>query len=150
MADIKSPEERSVNMSKIRSSGTKPEEFIRKKLFSRGYRYRKNSSLVFGHPDAWMKKYNTAIFVNGCFWHRHRDCRYAYVPNSRVDFWTEKFNKNMKRDIKVISKLKEQGIKILVIWECTVKRMMNSKEYEGSVLDKTEQFLHSAEEYMEL
>lgn len=150
MADIKSPEERSVNMSKIRSSGTKPEEFIRKKLFSRGYRYRKNSSLVFGHPDAWMKKYNTAIFVNGCFWHRHKGCKYAYKPKSRTDFWMTKFNRNIERDEEVVTKLKEQGIKVITIWECTIKKMKKSLEYENDVLLRIEEFLCSEEGYMEL
>lgn len=150
MADIKSPEERSVNMSKIRSSGTKPEEFIRKKLFSRGYRYRKNSSLVFGYPDAWMKKYNTAIFVNGCFWHRHKGCKYAYKPKRRTDFWMTKLHRNIERDEEVVTKLKEQGIKVITIWECTIKKMKKSLEYENDVLLRIEEFLCSEEGYMEL
>ena len=150
MADIKSPEERSRNMSKIRSRDTKPEEYIRKKLFSRGYRYRKNSSRIFGHPDAWLAKYNTAIFVNGCFWHRHSGCKYAYSPKSRIDFWTKKFNRNVERDREVISKLKEDGIRVLKIWECTVKRMMKSVEYENLIFMKVEQFICSEEGYLEV
>ena len=122
MADIKSPEERSKNMSKIRSKGTAPEEYVRKKLFSRGYRYRKNVKTIPGHPDAWLPKYNTALFVHGCFWHRHKDCKYAYMPKSRIKFWIEKFQKNVERDEKVRELLTAQQIKILIVWECTVKK----------------------------
>jgi len=98
MADIKSPEERSLNMSKIRSKDTKPEVWFRKKLFERGYRYRKHVSYIPGHPDLWLAKYNTAIFVHGCFWHRHSNCKYAYMPKSRTEYWQEKFDRNIKRD----------------------------------------------------
>ena len=99
MADIKSPEERSRNMAKIRSRDTKPEEYVRKLLFGQGYRYRKNVSNVPGHPDAWMAKHNAAVFVHGCFWHRHEGCKYAYTPKSHTDFWQNKFLKNIQRDI---------------------------------------------------
>ena len=105
MADIKSPEERSRNMSKIRSKDTKPEVWLRKKLFERGYRYRKNVNNIPGHPDAWLAKYNTALFVHGCFWHRHDGCKYAYIPKSRVEFWTDKFRKYIERDFRVKKEL---------------------------------------------
>ena len=117
MADIKSPEERSRNMAKIRSRDTKPEDYVRKLLFGQGYRYRKNVSGIPGHPDAWLPKYNTALFVHGCFWHRHAGCRYAYTPKSRVDFWTDKFRKNTARDAAVREQLAAGGIRVLVIWE---------------------------------
>ncbi len=150
MADIKSPEERSKNMSKIRSKGTAPEEYVRKKLFSRGYRYRKNVKIVPGHPDAWLPKYNTALFVHGCFWHRHKGCKYAYMPKSRIEFWTEKFQKNMERDEKVRELLTAQQIKILIVWECTVKKMIKSEEYEKELLDQMENFLISDDTFCEL
>ena len=150
MADIKSPEERSKNMSKIRSKGTAPEEYVRKKLFSRGYRYRKNVKTVPGHPDAWLPKYNTALFVHGCFWHRHKGCKYAYMPKSRIEFWTEKFQKNMERDEKVRELLTAQQIKILIVWECTVKKMIKSEEYENELLDQMENFLISDDTFCEL
>ena len=89
--DIKSPEERSKNMAAIHSKNTKPEIYLRKLMFARGYRYSVNSKSVPGHPDIYMKKYNTAIFVHGCFWHRHEGCKYAYVPKSRIEFWQKKF-----------------------------------------------------------
>ena len=143
MADIKSPEERSQNMAKIRSRDTKPEEYVRKLLFSRGYRYRKNVNHVHGHPDAWLAKYNTALFVHGCFWHRHAGCKYAYMPKSRIEFWETKFRKNIERDVVVRKQLAEKGIRILIIWECTVKKMMRSEDTQEAILQKVIQFLES-------
>lgn len=150
MTDIKSPEERSKNMSKIRSKGTAPEKYVRKKLFARGYRYRKNVRTVPGHPDAWLPKYNVALFINGCFWHRHKECKYAYMPKSRVEFWTEKFRRNVERDEEVHKQLSDQKIRILTIWECTVKKMMRSEDYEKKLMDEIEAFLHSNTEYSDL
>ncbi len=141
MADTKSPEERSKNMAKIRSRDTKPEEYIRKKLFSLGYRYRKNANSVPGHPDIWLAKYNTAIFINGCFWHRHQGCKYAYTPKSRVEFWEEKFQKNIERDSVVRKELTSKGIKQLIIWECAVNKMMRSRELEQEAMYAIIQFL---------
>ena len=143
MADIKSPEERSQNMAKIRSRDTKPEEYVRKLLFSRGYRYRKNVNHVHGHPDAWLAKYKTALFVHGCFWHRHAGCKYAYMPKSRIEFWETKFRKNIERDVVVRKQLAEKGIRILIIWECTVKKMMRSEDTQEAILQKVIQFLES-------
>ena len=150
MADIKSPEERSRNMAKIRSRDTKPEDYVRKLLFGQGYRYRKNVSGIPGHPDAWLPKYNTALFVHGCFWHRHTGCRYAYTPKSRVDFWTDKFRKNIARDAAVREQLAAGRIRVLVIWECTVNRMMRSEAEKQKVLDNIARFLASKEENCEL
>ena len=150
MADIKSPEERSRNMAKIRSRDTKPEDYARKLLFALGYRYRKNVSGIPGHPDAWLPKFNTALFVHGCFWHRHAECKYAYTPKSRVDFWTEKFRKNIERDATVRRQLADGNIRILVIWECTVRRMMKSEEERKTVLSSIAQFLISDGDICEL
>lgn len=150
MADIKSPEERSRNMSKIRSHDTKPEEYIRKRLFSLGYRYQKNVNTVAGHPDIWLAKYNTAIFINGCFWHRHQGCKYAYMPKSRVDFWETKFQRNIERDSMVRKQLASEGIKQLVIWECTVKRMIKDSCVEKEVLACIGSFCRSNLEFLEI
>lgn len=150
MADIKSPEERSRNMARIRSRDTKPEEYVRKLLFRHGYRYRKNVSSVPGHPDAWLPKFNTALFVHGCFWHRHNGCKYAYMPKSRVEFWTDKFRKNVERDNAVREQLANQKIRSLIIWECTVKRMMKSDEERQRVLDLITCFLISENDTCEL
>ena len=149
MADIKTPEERSRNMSKIRSRDTKPEVWLRKKLFERGYRYRKNVSNVLGHPDAWLAEYNTAVFVHGCFWHRHEGCKYAYTPKSQVEFWTDKFRKNIERDSKVKKELEEVGVKILIVWECTVNRMMKDETTAAEVVGEIERFLRSDDAYCE-
>ena len=150
MADRLTPEERSRNMAKIKSSNTKPELFVRKLLHSRGYRYRIAPGKMEGRPDIWLAKYNTAIFIHGCFWHRHRNCRLAYMPKSQTEFWTKKFRDNRARDQKVNSLLLEQGHRILIIWECTVRKMKQSEETAGSVLDRIEAFLHSSETYLEL
>ncbi len=150
MADIKSPEQRSQNMAKIRSRDTKPEEYIRHLLFSRGYRYRKNVASVPGHPDAWLAKFNVALFVHGCFWHRHPGCKYAYTPKSRVEFWNRKFENNIARDKEVRDQLQAQGIRSLVIWECTVKRMLGSESEKQFILSKIEKYLQSEDEQLEL
>ena len=150
MADIKSPSARSENMSRIRSRDTKPEEYIRKLLFSRGFRYRKNAENVLGHPDAWLAKYNTAVFVNGCFWHRHENCKYAYTPKSRIEFWLEKFRKNQERDEVVRQGLAAEHVKMLVIWECTVKQMMRDRAIRDNVMKQMELFLVNTESFLEL
>ena len=115
-----------------------------------GYRYRKNVSAVVGHPDIWMRKYNTAIFVNGCFWHRHAGCKYAYEPKSREDFWQKKFSDNIKRDQRVKNELHASGIKCIVIWECTIKKMQKSEETKEFVLELIRGFLCSDKEYLEI
>lgn len=150
MADIKSQEERSRNMAKIRSKDTKPEIWLRKNLYEYGYRYRKNVNNVPGHPDIWMSKYDTAIFVNGCFWHRHEGCRYAYMPKSRVEFWSEKFRKNMERDVRVQEELAAIGVKVLIVWECTVKQMIKDDELTIEIMEKIKDFLRSDQKRMEI
>ena len=147
--DIKSPEERSRNMAAIRGKDTKPEVYLRKLLFSQGYRYRKNVNYIPGHPDIYLAKYNTAVFVHGCFWHRHQGCRYAYMPKSRVDFWQKKFEKNSVRDREVQKLLHEQEIKCLVIWECTVKKMKRNVDYKNEILERIKKILLSSEKYCE-
>lgn len=132
--DIKSTEDRSRNMAAIRSKDTKPELFFRKLLFANGFRYRKNVNYVPGHPDLYLAKYHTAIFVHGCFWHRHNGCKYAYMPKSRQEFWNEKFEKNIKRDEEVLKQLADKNIKCLIVWECTIKKMKKSISVQNEVL----------------
>lgn len=148
--DTLTPEQRHQNMSRIRSRNTKPEVWLRKKSFNRGYRYRNNASNVPGHPDIWMKKYNTAIFVHGCFWHRHKNCKYATTPKTNVEFWNEKFRKNVERDNRVKEELENSGIRALIVWECTVKQMKKNPENEERVLNEIEEFLSSDEMRKEL
>ena len=148
--DIKSPSERSKNMAAIRSRNTKPEVYLRKLLFARGYRYGLNSKTVPGHPDIYLKKYNTAIFVNGCFWHRHEGCKYAYMPKSRVEFWQKKFESNIKRDLKVKQELADMKVKQLVVWECTIKETKKDGEFQKKFLEQIICFLNSEKLYKEI
>lgn len=143
--DIKSPEERSKNMAAIHSKNTKPEIYLRKLLFAKGYRYGVNSKSVPGHPDIYMKKYNTAIFVHGCFWHRHEGCKYAYMPKSRVEFWQKKFDANVKRDEFVRKELKGKKVKVVIVWECTIKEMKKNKRIEQEIIALIEKFLLSSD-----
>ena len=141
MADIISPEQRSRNMSAIHSRDTKPEVYLRKLLFANGYRYRIAPDYVPGHPDIFLRKYNTAIFVHGCFWHRHQDCKYAYMPKTRVDFWQKKFDDNIRRDAVIREELKARGIKCLIVWECTIRKMKKDSKFRDAIIYKIGSFL---------
>ena len=122
MTDIKSKEERSKNMSAIKGKNTKPEILVRKYLFKQGFRYRVNVSTMAGKPDIVLSKYKTVIFVNGCFWHLHKDCKYFVWPKQNADFWQKKINGNVERDNRNYKTLKENGWKVIVIWECQLKK----------------------------
>lgn len=141
MADALTPEERSRNMAAIRSRDTKPEVYLRKLLFARGYHYRIADKNIPGHPDIFLRKYNTAIVVHGCFWHRHPGCKYAYTPKSRIEFWQKKFDDNVRRDTAVAEELQKQGIKQLVVWECTIKQMRRDVEFAAQILPQIESFI---------
>lgn len=141
MADIVSPEQRSRNMSAIHSKNTKPEVYLRKLLFADGYRYRIADKTIPGHPDIFLRKYNTAIFVHGCFWHRHQDCKYAYTPKTKVDFWQKKFDDNVRRDAVVGEELKKRGIKCLIVWECTIRKMKIDSKLRDAIIHEIESFL---------
>lgn len=151
--DIKTKSARSRNMSAIHSKNTKPEVYFRKLLFADGFRYRCNVSSLEGHPDLWLKQYNTVVFIHGCFWHHHAECKYAYTPKSNTEFWKNKFVQNRKRDQKVTELLLGRKYKVLVIWECTIKRMKKDAEYRVSVLQRVEQFIRRGDatlRYLEL
>ena len=122
MSDNHSKEVRSRNMSRIRSTDTKPEETVRKYLFSKGLRYRKNVKDLPGTPDIVLPKYKTCIFVNGCFWHQHPGCRYAVLPNSNTDYWIPKLKRNAERDKKNTEALQQSGWHVITIWECELKK----------------------------
>lgn len=122
MADIKSKESRSYNMSRIKGKGTKPEELVRKYLFSRGFRYRKNDKRLPGSPDIVLPKYQTVIFVNGCFWHKHEGCKYFVWPRDNAEFWKEKIQANVMRDERKQTELIAQGWNVIVVWECELKK----------------------------
>ena len=121
MADIKSKESRSYNMSRISGKDTKPEELVRKYLFSKGFRYRKNVLTLPGSPDLVLPKYHTVIFVNGCFWHGHKNCKYFVWPKSNTEFWRKKIEANMERDKRKKSQLEDMGWTVLTVWECELR-----------------------------
>jgi len=110
--------QRSYNMSRIRSKNTTPEVKIRKYLFRKGIRYRLHYNELFGKPDIVIKKYNSVIFVNGCFWHGHEKCKNAKIPESNMEFWIKKITNNTLRDKKNHQSLKDLGWKVIIIWEC--------------------------------
>ena len=111
-------------MAAIKGANTKPEELVRKYLFSKGFRYRKNVRKLPGSPDVVLPKYKTAIFVNGCFWHRH-DCKWFRWPKSNADFWKNKIESNVERDNRNYNLLKEEGWNVIVVWECQLKKQFN-------------------------
>lgn len=148
--DIVTPEQRSKNMAAIRSKNTKPEVYFRRLLFAKGYRYSLNSKRIPGHPDIYLKKYNMAVFVHGCFWHRHAGCRFSYMPKSRIEFWQKKFDANQKRDAIVRNELFENNIKCLVVWECSIKKMKKDEIICEEYLQQIEEFLNVEELYKEI
>ncbi|EJD65524.1 DNA mismatch endonuclease Vsr [Scardovia wiggsiae F0424] len=149
MTDRISKRQRSKNMSAIHSKNTIPEIYIRKLLFARGFRYRISNRLIIGTPDLFIKKYNLAVFVNGCFWHRHINCKYATIPKTNIKYWREKFASNINRDRRVRSELEKQGIRQLIIWECTLKKMKKNPEYRQKILTQIIDFILSDEKHGE-
>ena len=113
-------------MSRIHSKGTSLELKVRKYLFSKGFRYRINVKSLPGKPDIVMKKYNTVIFINGCFWHKHDNCYRSNIPKSNRSYWIEKLSQNAERDKKNIEKLKSDGWNVIVIWECEIEKNFDS------------------------
>ena len=150
MSDILSPEQRSKNMSAIHSKNTKPEVYLRKLLFAEGYRYRISEKSIPGHPDIFLRKYNTAVFIHGCFWHRHEGCKYAYIPKSRLEFWQKKFDDNVRRDAVVKNELKKHGIKCLIVWECTIRQMKKETQLRSRVIKECEDFFLSDKQMLEI
>lgn len=135
MSDIKSPEERSKNMAAIKSKDTKPEEYVRKKLFADGFRYRKNDKRYPGKPDIVLPKYNTIVFVHGCFWHQHVGCKESHIPKSRSDYWASKLKRNVERDIVQQELLQKSGWHVIVVWECE----LSTKEKRDSRINLLEE-----------
>ena len=121
MADVHSKEIRSYNMSQIKGKNTKPEMLVRKSLFANGFRYKLHDKSLPGKPDIVLPKYKTVIFVHGCFWHGHKNCKYYIVPKTRTDWWLNKINGNIANDAKAIKALRKDGWKIITVWECDLK-----------------------------
>ena len=129
--DKLTPEQRHKNMVAIKGKNTKPEETVRKYLFSEGFRYRKNVRKLPGSPDIVLPKYRTVVFVNGCFWHGHNGCRYFVWPKSNPDFWRDKIETNIKRDYKNYLSLKKSGWNVITIWECELKTDKKDRTLEN-------------------
>lgn len=119
-------EKRSWNMSRIKSKDTKIEVLVRRYLFAKGFRFRKNDKRYPGKPDVVLPKYRVVIFVNGCFWHMHLGCKYGRLPKSNTDYWKPKLEKNSENDKQHIKWLQEMGWTVVVLWECELK-----KDFEG-------------------
>lgn len=121
MADTVSKEKRSEIMSHVTGKETKPEIIVRKYLFARGLRYRKNAKRLPGTPDIVFPKYKTAVFVNGCFWHGHKGCRYSHLPSTNFEYWEKKIADNIERDERKKRELEGLGYRVLIIWQCQLK-----------------------------
>ncbi|WP_343586162.1 DNA mismatch endonuclease Vsr [Herbaspirillum sp.] len=136
MTDFLSPAERSQLMSRIRGKDTRPEIALRRALHGMGFRYRLHGAGLPGKPDLVFPRYKAAIFVHGCFWHRHSGCNIATTPKSNTPFWVEKFEKNVTRDKRVIAQLQEQGWTVMVVWECQVSNATKTEQTARDVASK--------------
>jgi len=121
MADVHDRQTRSYNMSQIKGKNTKPEILVRKFLFSKGFRYRLHAKNLPGKPDIVLPKYKTIIFINGCFWHGHENCKYYVIPKTRTEWWLDKINHTKQRESENFLQLSESGWKIVTIFECQLK-----------------------------
>ena len=133
--DVHDQKTRSYNMSRVKGKDTKPEEIVRKYLFSQGFRYRKNDKRLPGKPDIVLPKYKTVIFVNGCFWHKHEGCKYFVWPKSNSEFWKEKIESNIVRDKKQYEELKNAGWHVIIVWECELKKKQRMDTLEQLVTE---------------
>lgn len=138
MVDVLTPEQRRLNMSRIKGKDTKPEMLIRRGLHARGLRYRLHDRLLPGRPDLVFPKYHTAVFIHGCFWHAH-GCVMSKLPETRQDFWETKLAANAARDRKAIEALRAYGWRVLIIWECALRGPQRWKE--DAVLDRSANFI---------
>ena len=130
------PEQRSRNMAAIKGKDTKPEMIVRKYLFSHGLRFRVQVRKLPGTPDIVLPKYKTVIFVNGCFWHGHEGCKYFRLPKSNVEFWEDKIERNVARDVRNEAELKALGWRVIRIWECEIKTVAQREEYLKLLYDR--------------
>ena len=131
--DVHDKKTRSYNMSRIKGKNTKPEELVRKYLFSQGFRYRKNDKRLPGSPDIVLPKYKTVIFVNGCFWHGHEGCKHFVWPKSNEEFWKNKITTNITRDKQKTKDLEALGWNVIVVWECELKKATIDKTLKNLI-----------------
>jgi len=122
MTDVHNKATRSFNMSQIKGKNTKPEMLVRRFLFANGFRYRLHDTKLPGKPDIVLPKYKTVIFVNGCFWHGHKGCSYFVLPKTRTEWWLQKIKGTMVRDKAAEIALNVLGWKVILIWECQLKK----------------------------
>ena len=122
MADVHDKHTRSYNMSRIKGKNTKPEMLVRKYLFAHGFRYRLNVKSLPGKPDIVLPKYKTVIFINGCFWHGHKGCKYFVIPKTRTEWWLNKIKDTQKRDREAEIELNVLGWRVITLWECELKQ----------------------------
>ena len=134
-------------MSRIRSKDTRPEKTVRSMLYRMGYRFRLHDKNLPGKPDIVLPKYKTVIFVHGCFWHRHKGCKYAYIPKSRVNFWKDKFAETVRRDKQHLKQLKENGWKVFILWECETKDMYRLKKIINNLFQEINGILLLSDNY---
>lgn len=120
MVDQVSPERRSENMRRVKGKDTAPELRVRRLLHALGLRFRLHRKDLPGKPDLVFPRYKTAVFIHGCFWHRHQGCRRATMPKSKVEYWTAKFRRNVERDARMPGALAEIGWRHMQVWECEV------------------------------
>jgi DNA mismatch endonuclease (patch repair protein) len=130
MADVHTTSTRSYNMSRIRGKDTKPEMLVRQYLHARGLRYRLHTKELPGKPDLVFSGLRTVVFVHGCFWHRHEGCRYFVVPKTRTDFWLNKIGRNVVNDERQQEELRNQGWRVLVVWECELRPLNRERTLE--------------------
>lgn len=128
MTDLMTPEQRHRCMAAIKGKDTRPEMLVRKYLFSKGLRYRVNDKRLPGSPDIVLKKFKTVIFIDGCFWHAHKGCKYYKMPKTNVDFWRAKIARNIARDYVNNVDLELAGWKVIRVWECDVKTKAKREE----------------------
>lgn len=122
MTDVHSPIVRSYNMSRIKGINTKPEMLVRKFLFSKGFRFRLHSLNLPGKPDIVLSRYKTVIFVNGCFWHGHEDCKYFVLPKTKTEWWQNKISRTKQLDKENLERLKYKKWNVITIFECELKK----------------------------
>lgn len=131
MADTVSKQKRSEIMSHVTGKETKPEIMVRKYLFAHGLRYRKNVKQLPGTPDIIFPKYKTAVFVNGCFWHGHKGCKYSHLPSTNLEYWEKKIADNLERDERKTRELEKLGYRVLIVWQCQLKPSIKIETLEA-------------------
>lgn len=134
MADVHTKAQRSYNMSRIKGKDTKPEMLVRRFLHANGFRYKLHDKTLPGKPDIVLPKYKTVIFIHGCFWHGHANCKYFVVPKTRTEWWINKINGNKTNDAKALKALQKEGWKTIIIWSCQLKAQKIEKTFSKLVV----------------